>query len=54
MRCLDDPTKWFIVGWENAATPPTTAQKHFNHREHSPRVFIDGNGAEVDIWGVRD
>jgi hypothetical protein len=25
---------------------------HFNHRTHSPSVFTDGHGAEVDIWGV--
>ncbi|THU97186.1 hypothetical protein K435DRAFT_857810 [Dendrothele bispora CBS 962.96] len=52
MRRLDDPEKWFVVDWEDAATPPTTAQPHFNSATHSSRIFVDGHGAEVDIWGV--
>ena len=31
---------------------PTHAAKHLKKREHSPRVFADGHGAEVDIWAV--
>lgn len=31
---------------------PTHAAKHLKKKEHSPRVFADGHGAEVDIWAV--
>ncbi|KAF8508186.1 hypothetical protein BU17DRAFT_56879 [Hysterangium stoloniferum] len=52
MRRLDDPQRWFIIDWDDAAIPPTTAQSHFNRRTHPPGVFTDGHGAEVDMWGV--
>lgn len=52
IRCLDDMQRWFLIDWEDAAAPPTTAQSHFDSRTHSPHVFTDGHGAEVDIWGV--
>ena len=52
MRRIDDPDKWFLIDWEDAAVPPTTVPAHFNHRTHSPRVFTPGHGAEVDMWGV--
>jgi hypothetical protein len=52
IRYLDDPQKWFIIDWEDAATPPTTAPLHFNRKTHSPGVFTDGHGAEVDLWSV--
>ena len=54
IRHLDDPGVWFLIDWDNAAVPlgPTTACTHFNRHTHSPRVFEDGHGYEVDIWGV--
>jgi len=52
MRRLDNPQKWFIIDWDDAATPPTTAPTHFSRRTHSPGVFTDGHGAEVDMWSV--
>ena len=31
----------------------THTTKHRRYvREHSPRVFADGHGAEVDIWAI--
>jgi len=33
-------------------TPPTKAQSSFSREIHSPDVFQDGHGAEVDIWGI--
>jgi hypothetical protein len=52
VRRLDDPHEWFLIDWEDAAAPPTTAQPHFSKINHSPHIFIDGHGAEVDMWGV--
>ena len=52
IRRLDDPQKWFIIDWDDADSPPTRAQSHFKRSTHSPNVFVDGHGAEVDIWSV--
>ncbi|KAI9455635.1 hypothetical protein HD554DRAFT_267293 [Boletus coccyginus] len=52
MRRLEDRLKWFIVDWEDAVLAPGTAEPHFEQSTHSPRVFVDGHGTEVDIWGV--
>lgn len=52
MRRLDGQYQWFVIDWEDASPPPTQAQSHFNRETHSPKVFSDGHGAEVDIWGV--
>lgn len=52
MRCLDDPLKWFLIDWDDAAMAPATAPLHFKQSTHSPRVFVEGHGTEVDIWGV--
>jgi hypothetical protein len=52
IRRLDNPQEWFLVDWEEAAGLPTKAPLHFSKEDHSPRIFSDGHGAEVDIWGV--
>jgi hypothetical protein len=52
MRYLDKPHAWFLIDWEDAAAPPTTAQPRFSKNNHSPHIFVDGHGAEVDMWGV--
>jgi len=52
MRSIRDGSKWFLIDWEDAATPPTKAQSSLSHEIHSPDVFQDGHGAEVDIWGI--
>ncbi|GJJ06718.1 hypothetical protein Clacol_000914 [Clathrus columnatus] len=52
MRRLDDDNRWFLIDWEDAASPPTFAQPSFAHETHSPTIFVDGHGAEVDMWGV--
>jgi hypothetical protein len=31
---------------------PTRAALDLDHGSHSPRVFSDGHGSEVDLWGV--
>ena len=41
-----------MIDWEDAALPPTKAQSHFARTTHSPGVFTDGHGAEVDMWSV--
>jgi len=52
MRRLEDRLKWFIVDWEDAVFAPGTAEPHFKQSTHSPCVFVEGHGTEVDIWGV--
>ena len=52
LRRLDDAKKWFIIDWDDASSAPTTARPDFDRRSHSPAVFTDGHGAQVDIWGV--
>ena len=52
IRSLHDPREWFLIDWEDASTLPTKAPLHFAREGHSPHVFSDGHGDEVDIWGV--
>ena len=42
-----------LVDFEDGAFfPNTKSANHLNEGSHSPRVFIDGHGIEVDIWGI--
>ncbi|THU85684.1 hypothetical protein K435DRAFT_384769 [Dendrothele bispora CBS 962.96] len=52
IRRKDDSSQWFLIDWEDAQEAPTKALKHFASDSHSARVFQDGHGGEVDIWGV--
>lgn len=52
IRALDNDQHWFLIDWDDAAFPPAKAQVHFIRTNHSPRIFEDGHGPEVDIWGV--
>ena len=52
MRNTKDSSKWFLIDWEDAATPPTQARSSLTREMHSPDVFQDGHGAEADIWGI--
>ncbi|KAI9463172.1 hypothetical protein HD554DRAFT_2125292 [Boletus coccyginus] len=52
MRRLEDRLKWFIIEWEKSVLAPGAAELHFEQSTHSPRMFVDGHGTEVDIWGV--
>jgi hypothetical protein len=52
IRNKKDQSKWFLIDWENAATPPTKAQPAFSENDHSPAIFRDRHGPEVDIWGI--
>jgi len=47
-----DSTRWFLVDWDDATMSPTHAVTHLSPDSHSPAVFEDNHGAEVDIWGV--
>ena len=47
-----DSTEWFLIDWSDASALPTHAVSDFKQHEHSPRVFEDHHGAEVDIWGI--
>jgi hypothetical protein len=52
VRRLEDRSKWFLIDWEDSATPPTSAEPSFNKKTHSPAIFLNGHGAEVDIWAI--
>jgi hypothetical protein len=52
IRRIDDHSKWILIDWEDAGVPPTMAQPSFSRSTHPPAVFVDGHGADVDIWGV--
>jgi hypothetical protein len=49
---IQAPERLFLIDWEDAAVPPTIAPSNFDRETHSPKVFIDGHGAEVDVWSV--
>jgi hypothetical protein len=51
-KCADDPRRWILIDWDDAASLPTHAAHHLNKHYHAPTVFEDGHGAEVDLWGV--
>ncbi|TFK19280.1 hypothetical protein FA15DRAFT_726912, partial [Coprinopsis marcescibilis] len=52
VRRIDNPSSWFLIDWGDASGPETAARPDFATETHSPDVFHDGHGAEVDIWGV--
>lgn len=52
LRKREEPTKWFLIDWEDSSIGMGVAAPHFNKETHSPDVFKNGHGAEVDIWGV--
>lgn len=52
IRSLDELDEWFIIDWEDASTQPTKARPRFDSTTHSPKIFEDGHGPEVDLWGV--
>ncbi|KAG8770069.1 hypothetical protein FRC16_006458 [Serendipita sp. 398] len=47
-----DQKGWFLIDWSDASTTPTKASMMLQKESHSPRVFKDNHGGEVDIWGV--
>ncbi|KAG8810560.1 hypothetical protein FRC18_003997, partial [Serendipita sp. 400] len=47
-----DQEGWFLIDWSDASTTPTKASMMLQKKSHSPRVFKDNHGGEVDIWGV--
>ncbi|KAF8344478.1 hypothetical protein F5887DRAFT_1075528 [Amanita rubescens] len=52
MQSREDSSKWFLIDWEDASFAPTKAAPHLSQREHSPKVYEDNHGADVDIWAV--
>ncbi|KAG8811075.1 hypothetical protein FRC19_004115 [Serendipita sp. 401] len=47
-----DQEGWFLIDWSDASKTPTKASRTLLERSHSPRVFEDDHGGEVDVWGV--
>jgi hypothetical protein len=52
VQCADDSSKWFLIDWEDAASPPTMPATHFDRENHCPAVYEANHGHEVDIWSV--
>jgi hypothetical protein len=52
IRDASNPRKWFLVDWDDSSTCPTTAVMTLDRRSHSPAIFKDNHGPEVDIWAV--
>ncbi|KAF8798414.1 hypothetical protein BYT27DRAFT_7151238 [Phlegmacium glaucopus] len=52
MQSCEDSSKWFLIDWEDASFAPTKAAPHLSQNEHSPNVYKDNHGADVDIWAV--
>jgi len=52
MQDLDNPRKWFIIDWDDAASPPTQPATTLSPESHSPDAFKEGHNGEVDVWGV--
>ncbi|KIK09119.1 hypothetical protein K443DRAFT_808 [Laccaria amethystina LaAM-08-1] len=52
MQSHKDSSKWFLIDWEDASFAPTKGAPHLSKNEHSPNVYKDNHGADVDIWAV--
>ena len=52
MQSHEDSSKWFVIDWEDASFAPTKGAPHLSQNEHSPNVYKDNHGADVDIWAV--
>src|SRR5271170_253794 len=52
IKRADDPTKWFLIDWDDAAQLPTIAATHLDRDSHAPTVFNNNHGPEVDTWAV--
>jgi len=52
MQSCEDSSKWFLIDWEDASFAPAKGAPHLSQSEHSPNVYKDNHGADVDIWAV--
>ncbi|KAF8336080.1 hypothetical protein F5887DRAFT_1285507 [Amanita rubescens] len=52
MQSRENSSKWFLIDWEDASFAPTKGAPHLSQNEHSPNVYKDDHGADVDIWAV--
>ncbi|KAF8811439.1 hypothetical protein BYT27DRAFT_7134015 [Phlegmacium glaucopus] len=52
MQSCEDSSRWFLIDWEDASFAPTKEAPHLSQNEHSPNVYKDNHGADVDIWAV--
>jgi hypothetical protein len=52
IKRADDPTKWFLIDWDDATQAPTIAAIHLDRNCHAPRVFFNDHGPEVDVWAI--
>ncbi|GES82650.1 crinkler (CRN) family protein [Rhizophagus clarus] len=52
IRRYDDPSKWFLIDWDDATEYPSRPAMHLTTEEHAPEVFTRNHRDEVDIWSV--
>ncbi|CAB4495461.1 unnamed protein product [Rhizophagus irregularis] len=52
IRRYDDPSKWFLIDWDDATEYPNSPAMHLTTEEHAPEVFTRNHRGEVDIWSV--
>ena len=51
-RSITNSSWWFVIDIDDSSERPTKAAPTLRADIHSPHVFKDGHGAEVDIEGV--
>jgi hypothetical protein len=52
IKRTDDSSKWFLIDWEDAESPPTRPATRLDRKSHSPAVHEPNHGPEVDMWAV--
>lgn len=52
IRSANDRSSWFLIDWEDAVGRNNTAATHLHRDSHSPRLYFDNHGGEVDVWRV--
>ncbi|CAB4381380.1 unnamed protein product [Rhizophagus irregularis] len=52
IRRYDDPSKWFLIDWDDATEYPNSPAMHLITEEHALEVFTRNHRGEVDIWSV--
>ncbi|EXX67225.1 hypothetical protein RirG_116310 [Rhizophagus irregularis DAOM 197198w] len=47
IRRYDDPSKWFLIDWDDATEYPNSTAMHLTTEEHAPEVFTRNHRGEV-------
>ncbi|CAI2188031.1 20336_t:CDS:2 [Funneliformis geosporum] len=44
--------KWILIDWDDTDRPLTRPANHLGRDNHTPEVFEEDHGGEVDIWSI--